>query len=272
MQNITQEYTIGFYDSSGVFSIYAKQDDLGRMLKFHLYDDNLEDYRSLLSDPSLLITVREQLPSGVRLPDVPVDVSQAVDLDDLSVTIPLTQLMLQESGTAICELVFSNLDGEYILSTVQFKLIIASSFAQVDPHTKELYDTWTELYIKINQEIDEAYSLLNEISESAVKGYADEAHMWADGNTPAEHPEDTPSATNNAKYYSLSAKASEQEANLWATGGDPEYSIPGPTNNAMYYAGQAMGASGIFNGTVAEWEALPVTDKNKITTVILIDG
>lgn len=37
MQTVIQEFTIGFFDSSGVFSIYAKKDDVGRALKFHIY-------------------------------------------------------------------------------------------------------------------------------------------------------------------------------------------------------------------------------------------
>lgn len=47
MQSVIQEFTIGFFDSSGVFSIYMKRDDTNRIVKFHIVD-NAEDYREFI--------------------------------------------------------------------------------------------------------------------------------------------------------------------------------------------------------------------------------
>lgn len=147
MRSVTQAFTIGFYDSSGVFSIYAKKDDVGRALKFHLADGT-NDYSEILSDPNLIICVREILPSGFNLPDVPVDIGN-VNVEEQSVVVPLTKEMLQESGTAECEVVFSSGLDHKILSTTPFKLIIQDAFNRRESATDIMFDTWTELYIEI---------------------------------------------------------------------------------------------------------------------------
>lgn len=147
MQKAVQEFTIGFFDSSGVFSIYAKKDDTNRAVKFHIADGG-NDYAELLTEGHLVISVRVKLPDGHILPDVPVDVS-AVDPQDMSVTVPLTKEMLQESGVVMCELVFASTADGKLVSTTHFNIIVQNNFSGVDPATQLMFDTWTELYVAV---------------------------------------------------------------------------------------------------------------------------
>ena len=63
----------------------------------------------------------------------------------------------------------------------------------------------------------------------AMNGQAEVAEAWATGGSGG-----TPSATNNAKYYSDHAN---EQAQAWATGGSG--GTPSATNNAKYYSEQA---------------------------------
>jgi predicted phosphodiesterase len=88
-----------------------------------------------------------------------------------------------------------------------------------------------------------------EDAQEAAESARDTAAQWATGGTTG-----TPSATNNAKYYSeqagssataasgsaTSASGSADTAAQWATGGTT--GTPGATNNAKYYAEQAEAA------------------------------
>lgn len=151
MQKAIQEFTIGFYDSSGVFSIYAKQDDTERVVKFHLYDEGNE-YTDLLNTGNLTALVREELPSGITIPDIEIP-SANIDATNSSIVVPITSDMVQEAGVAICDLVFiETIFGSEprILSTIRFKLIIsASMIAPNGGKEKEWFDNWTELYIHL---------------------------------------------------------------------------------------------------------------------------
>ena len=281
MQKVIQEFTIGFYDSTGVFSIYAKQHDTGRMLKFHLQDLD-EDYAELLNDDQITVTLREQLPNGKSIPDVPIDPSY-IDKEELSVSVPITKDMIQMAGVAICDLVFGSLIDETIISTVKFKLIIDDILPVPESgYERKWFDTWTELWVKLKalenrmeenetvREDNEAIRQSNEaerqaaeqVRESRVQEQVDEAHGYAvmSGSYMRIAGESADSASDSADL-----------AHMWANGKADGLSIPSATNNAMFYAGQAMGASGIFNGTTAQWDALPETEKAKISTVILSD-
>ena len=351
MQNSLQEFTIGFFDSSGVFSIYAKQYDTERLLKFHL-DDEGQEYDELLRTANLTAWVREELPNGNSIPDIEIP-SEYIDAEDSSITVPITADMVEQAGTAVCDLLFMERvsDDEFkLLSTTRFKLIIAAApTAPTSGREKEWFDNWTELYIALKtleshieteeairednedirvsnentrvsnenlrishentRESNETTRLSNEttrqsnedtrlanetaretaetarataedardaaedirieneqtrisnevarqtaetsraeaeqareaaeaIRESRVQEQVDEAHMWANGNTSSTAPEDTPSATNNSKYWCQQA-------------------------HQIYES--------VFNGTVAEWNALSTEDKAKFVTVILLD-
>lgn len=351
MQNSLQEFTIGFFDSSGVFSIYAKQYDTERLLKFHL-DDEGQEYSELLATENLIAMVREQLPNGNSIPDIEIP-SEYIDAENSSITVPLTADMVQQAGVAVCDLVFIEMVNgtePHVLSTTRFKLIIAAApTAPSSGREKEWFDNWTELYIALKalethieteestRQDNEATRIDNEnvrvsnentrisaetarisaettraasetvrisnetvrvsaederitaeeirianenvrvsneetrtadettrqaaeaeritaeearisaeaardaaeqIRETRVQEQVDEAHMWADGNTSSTAPEDTPSATNNSKYWCQQA-------------------------HQIYES--------VFNGTVAEWNALSIEDKAKFVTVILLD-
>lgn len=323
MQEAIQEFTIGFYDSSGVFSIYAKEDDTERTVKFHLYDEGNE-YTDLLNTGNLTAFVREELPSGGALPDIEIP-SSYIDAENSSITVPLTADMLQEPGVALCDLLFMERVSttEFnLLSTTRFKLIISDNVGTPKSGvTKEWFENWTELYIHLKilesqiedgederqnnetirvdnenerisaenirvsnentrisnettrednetvRQANEAARAANEterginetqrqdsetarataeserqqaelVRESKVQGQVDEAHKWANGNTSSTAPEDTPSATNNAMYWCQQA-------------------------HQIY--------DSVFNGTVAEWNALSLGEKAKYVTVLLID-
>lgn len=358
MQNSLQEFTIGFFDSSGVFSIYAKQYDTERLLKFHL-DDEGQEYDELLRTANLTAWVREELPNGNSIPDIEIP-SEYIDAEDSSITVPITADMVQQAGTAVCDLLFMERvsDDEFkLLSTTRFKLIIAAApTAPTSGREKEWFDNWTELYISLKtlethieteeatrqdneetridnentrisnenlrishentresnettrqsnestrqsneiaretaetvrdtaetardtaetarataedardvaenireenetarqtaetaranaedarDEAEQAREAAEAIRESRVQEQVDEAHMWANGNTSSTAPEDTPSATNNSKYWCQQA-------------------------HQIYES--------TFNGTVAEWNALSTEDKAKFVTVILLD-
>lgn len=304
MQTVIQEFTIGFFDASGVFSVYAKKDDVGRALKFHIYD-NSNDYAELLSDPRLVVSMRVVLPNGFNLPDVPVS-HDAIDPEELSVTVPLLKEVLQQSGIVKCELMFAIAAEHSLISTTHFQIIVIDSFNRKEPETEVMFDTWSELYIEIQTlkteiETDEAERVENEnirvsnenirisnentrisneqsretaeaareaaeqIRESRVQEQVDEAHMWANGSTDKT---DKPSSTNNAKSYSYDSEA-------WAVGKrggvDVQPSDVTYENNAKYYAAQARAVSGLFNGTVTEWNALSADEKANYRTVILVD-
>lgn len=281
MQKVIQEFTIGFYDSTGVFSIYAKQHDTGRMLKFHLQDLD-EDYAELLNDDQITVTLREQLPNGKSIPDVPIDPSY-IDKEELSISVPITKDMIQMAGVAICDLTFGSLVDESIISTVKFKLIIDDILPVPESgYEREWFDTWTELWVKLKalencmeenetvREDNEVIRQSNEaerqaaeqVRESRVQEQVDEAHGYAvmSGSYMQIAGESADSASDSADL-----------AHMWTNGKADGLSVPSATNNAMFYAGQAMGASGIFNGTTAQWDALPETEKAKISTVILSD-
>ena len=151
MQNSLQEFTIGFFDSSGVFSIYAKQYDTERLLKFHL-DDEGQEYSELLATENLIAMVREQLPNGNSIPDIEIP-SEYIDAEDSSITVPITADMVEQAGTAVCDLVFIEMVNgtePHVLSTTRFKLIIANAPGAPDSgREKEWFDNWTELYIHL---------------------------------------------------------------------------------------------------------------------------
>lgn len=151
MQNSLQEFTIGFFDSSGVFSIYAKQYDTERLLKFHL-DDEGQEYSELLRTANLTAFVREELPNGNSIPDIEIP-SEYIDAEDSSITVPITADMVEQAGTAVCDLLFMERvsDDEFkLLSTTRFKLIIANAPGAPDSgREKEWFDNWTELYIHL---------------------------------------------------------------------------------------------------------------------------
>lgn len=335
MQNITQEFTIGFFDSSGTFSIYVKQDDTNRILKFHLMDTT-DEYSSLLNNNNLKVCVREVLPTGTLLPIIPID-SSYIDAANSAVSVPITAEMVREYGIATCDLLFyEEINGDTsLLSTTTFKLVVDKN--PVAPQNGQSIDTWTELYIQLvalearvnaaettriqeentrvsnentrianetgrvaaettrvsaenvrinnenirqynetsRQTAEAAREAAEQVREATVQQQVDKAHMWADGMTDSS---DQPSATNNAKYYSEQAadkadKAADyvNDAHMWTNGNGSGMGVPSATNNAMFYAGKAMAISGLFNGTKAEWDALPAEDKSKIGTVVLID-
>ena len=285
MQPILQTFTIGFFDSSGIFSVYTKKDDVGRALKFHIYDD-MRDYTELLSDPHLAITLRVILPSGFNLPDVPVDRS-AVDVSTQSVTVPITAEMVQQTGTARCELVFAtSLDN--VISTTHFKLIVTDSFNRVEPATEPLFDTWTELYIKIS-EIEDKYEEAEEIRvanentriDNENTRIANENARISQENTrqtaetardTAEQQRDTAEQQRDAAEQVRESRVQEQvdEAHMWADGMTESTDKPSATNNARYYAMSAMAISGLFTGSEAEWNALPLADKANYRAVLLV--
>ena len=230
MQEVIQEFTIGFYDSSGVFSIYMKQDDTNRTIVFHIVD-NAEDYTEFLSNPHLVMSLREQLPNGDFLPDIPID-KRDLDLNTLSLTIHVTKEMLQQSGVANCELMFSSTEDGLIITTVPFKLIIEQSFmATPDEGTQEDFHTWTELYIEVRAleddvSADELVRVSNEnerisqentrMAQEAQRQVAEaererivgeqvqQAEAWAKGTrggVPVSSSDET--YNNNAAHYSI---------------------------------------------------------------------
>lgn len=274
MQKVIQEFTIGFYDSTGVFSIYAKQHDTGRMLKFHLQDLD-EDYAELLNDDQITVTLREQLPNGKSIPDVPIDPSY-IDKEELSISIPITKDMIQMAGTAICDLAFGSLIDETIISTVRFKLIIEEIFPVPESgYEREWFDNWTELYVKLKaleksmiehetvREENEVVREENEVIRQSNEEERQAAELVRESKVQEQ--------VDEAHGYAVISENSADLAHMWANGKADGLSVPSATNNAMFYAGQAMGASGIFNGTTAQWDALPETEKAKISTVILSD-
>jgi hypothetical protein len=228
MQGAIQEFTIGFFDSSGVFSVYAKQDDTERFIKFCIIDRE-QEYTSLLNTENLRVFVREELPDGGALPDIEID-SSYIDAANSTVTVPITADMLRIPGTAVCDLLFMERVGDKefrLLSTTRFKLIIVDNVGTPQSGiTKEWFDNWTELYVELetlrvnfdgkdeewthNEEtrIDNENKRISaeNIRESRVQEQVDEAHMWANGNTQATDPDDTPSLTNNSKYYCQKAQ------------------------------------------------------------------
>lgn len=293
MQPILQDFTIGFFDSSGVFSVYAKKDDVGRGLKFHIYD-NLHDYSELLSDVQLSISLRVVLPSGFNLPDIPVDKS-GVDISEQSVIVPITAEMVQQVGTARCEVVFAT-GLDHIISTTHFKLIVVDSFNRIEPETEVMFNTWTEYYIKLDTlyntiTTDEARRVENENTR-----ISNENIRIANENTRIEH-ENTRIASETTRESNESARVSAEtardtaeqqreaaervresrvqeqvdEAHMWANGMATGLDTPSATNNAEYYAKKAQGISGIFNGTKAEWDNLPISERVKFFTVIIVD-
>lgn len=287
MQFVIQEFTIGFFDSSGVFSIYAKEDDIGRVLKFHLYD-GVQEYDELLSDPDLLITVRVILPDGHILPDVPVDKS-GLDTDNKSISIPLTAEMVQQSGVAHCELVFASITDDKIISTTHFNLVIDQAYNGIDPDAKVIFDTWTELYIAIKtleaditskEELrvgNENTRVSNENTRVANENerVSNEATRVSNeaGRVSAEAARDTAEQQREAAERIRESRVQEQvdEAHMWADGMNTTEDRPSATNNAKFYALQAQAVSGIFNGIKADWDALPLSEKAKYQTVILTD-
>ena len=127
MQNIEQEFTVGFFDSSETFSAYAKQNDTDRVLKIRIADEG-QDYSPLLNDANLTVFVRGRLPCGT----VPVEVEISrdnIDAANSSITVPIVAEMVEKAGTAVCDVAFKEQIGERhsLLSTAHFKLIISGN-------------------------------------------------------------------------------------------------------------------------------------------------
>lgn len=274
MQSVIQEFTIGFYDTSGVFSIYAKQHDTGRKLKFHLCDLD-EDYAELLNDDQIIITLREQLPNGKSVPDIPIDLSN-VDKEELSVTVPITKDMIQMAGTAICELTFGSLIDETIISTVKFKLIIDEILPVPESgYEREWFDTWTELWVSLK-----ALEYQVETHESERVTNEEER---VENETTRTSNEETREANEAARITAEQQRDEAEQAreaagtgiidtaHMWANGMAEGYDEPSATNNARAYAMVAQAVSGLFNGTAAEWESLPLSEKQNYRTVVLND-
>ena len=248
MQSVIQEFTIGFFDSSGVFSIYTKKDDIGRVLKFHLYD-GVQEYDELLSDTDLLITVRVVLPDGHILPDVPVDRS-GLDAEDKSISIPLTAEMVQQSGVTQCELVFASTTDSKIISTTHFKLVIDKAYNDIDPDTQVMFDTWTELYIAIK-------TLESDITSKEELRVANENTRISNENIRIEN-ETARVSAETARVSAETARVSAEDTRIIQ-------------EEAREEAEQIRAANMIFTGTVAEWAALPTDTKAKYKTVIITD-
>lgn len=288
MQDVIQEFTIGFFDSSGVFSIYMKQDDTDRVIKFHIMD-SAEDYREFLSNPHLIITVREQLPSGDMLPDIPID-KQDLDLETMSLTIHVTKAMLQQCGIANCELMFSSTEDGLIITTVPFKLIIEESFMTIPNDSTQIeFDNWTELYIALRSMQDQVESgeeirVENEnerISqenarqaaeverEHAVGDQVKQAEAWAKGTRdgiPVTSSDET--YENNAKYYAIDSRDSSiisgsfmrmagkhaEDSEAYAIGKRNGIDVPSTDetyqNNSKYYRDQAASIMAELDGTI----------------------
>lgn len=281
MQDVIQEFTIGFFDSSGVFSIYMKQDDTDRVIKFHIMD-NAEDYREFLSNPYLIITVREQLPSGDMLPDIPID-KQDLDLETMSLTIHVTKAMLQQSGIANCELMFSSIEDGLIITTVPFKLIIEESFMTIPNDSTQIeFDNWTELYIALRSmqdqvESGETFRVENEnerISQENARQAAEaerehvvgdqvkQAEAWAKGTRDGVPVETSDEAYhNNSRYYSELAENDKNAADeysekseAYAVGKRNGVDVPDTDetyhNNSKYYRDQAAAIMAELDGTI----------------------
>lgn len=302
MQKVIQEFTIGFFDSSGVYSIYVKQLDTNRSILFH-FDDLGESYSQLLNDNKITITLRETLPNGNPIPDIPIPLSN-IDKTALTLTVPVTADMTEQAGVAVCDLAFFNTQTQEILSTTRFKLIIeAAGGVPSGGKEKEWFDNWTELYISLktletdltaeellwNQNEDTRVTNENNrvsaenvrISHENIRVSAENIRIANETNRVSaenirvtnEESRVSAEAAREAAEQVRESRVQEQvdEAHMWANGKADGLSVPSATNNAMFYAGQAMGASGIFNGTTAQWDALPETEKAKISTVILSD-
>ena len=110
------------------------------------------------------------------------------------------------------------------------------------------YSTYTITYTDGNSDTFTIYSA--QAAAAAAEGSAEAAEAWATGGTSG-----TPSATNNAKYYSeqaadeavsaggsaAAADTSAQAAEAWATGGSS--GTPSASNNAKHYSEVAEAAA-----------------------------
>lgn len=277
MQEVIQEFTIGFFDSSGVFSVYAKKDDVGRALKFHIYDEQ-RDYSELFSDTGLNVSIRVVLPSGFNLPDVPVD-RHAIDAETQSVTVPITAEMVQQTGTALCELMFASSDDK-VISTTHFKLIVVDSFNRKEPVTEPLFNTWTELYIEVSRMKDDFADAEEIRVENENTRISNENIRIANENDRVTHETERQTAEISRNTAEQQREAAERvresrvqeqvdEAHMWADGMTTSTDKPSATNNARYYAMSAMSISGLFTGSKAEWNALPIADKANYRAVLL---
>lgn len=132
MNPITNEYTLGFYDSEGVFTVYAKQKDTERQLTFRLVD-NLGSY---IIDNNVVVIFRETFSTGQKL--LPQVIQPTISEDGDAISFQLTSQMLAVNGIANCEIAFiDGLDSD--ISFDEDGNITNSNYQQLTSRTFKLY-------------------------------------------------------------------------------------------------------------------------------------
>ena len=111
MNKVSQEYTLGFFDTNGIFTIYAKQFDTQRELVFYLEDDLVEH----ILEKNTYLLFREVYADGTSLFPTLLDPS-CLDATGHKVTFMLSRDMLAVEGIARCELAFIQSNGTIVIN------------------------------------------------------------------------------------------------------------------------------------------------------------
>lgn len=180
MTPVIETYPLGFYDDNGIETLYAKQNDTERWVKFKLEDNQLGEY---IIDNKWTILFREHFSDGSNLMPQILDKSAIVD-NNTALQFQLTSDMLSVPGVANCEIAIvksgtsisfddegkiTNLNLQQ-LTTTTFNLYIdacVNDVGSIDQKDPDLLDLMT-LIITIQG--NEEYRVRNEKERVAREG------------------------------------------------------------------------------------------------------
>lgn len=231
MNPVTKESVLGFYDEYGIETIFTKQEDTERIVKFSLVDE-LSDY--VLDDTNYII-FRERFSNDFILPPVILDKTEVLSEDGTVLTLKLTRDMLAVSGIAHCDLCFIICENEpefdeegklitydaQVLTTQTFKLFISPSVYEGDDHnslTQDYIDLIMPIVIKLDNIVkhDQEYTAneeirkANEIERQAAESNRDSAEQQRGENE--SHRQEAEANRISAEDSRVTAETARSEA------------------------------------------------------------
>lgn len=108
--NTVKNAELSLYNDSGIVTIYAKQNDTARSVRFKIID-NHKSFKIPVEDPDFHIYIKERFPDNTTL--LPVEVNSA-NITDGAVIVHFNAEMLAQAGVCKCELVMIRSTSESI--------------------------------------------------------------------------------------------------------------------------------------------------------------
>lgn len=206
---IIKETNVAFYDNLGQITIYAKQYDTERCIKFNFLDEEDQYVNLPVDDPNFIGIWRQKAPNGTIFPHI----LTREELDPEFVIVKLSAQMLSITGIAQCELVLGYTNG-LIQLTPEGMIENEEDIHILTSHTFALYIQPTATgetvplsqkseIVELTDKVIAAQATIHE-AENIGKEWADKAKEWAVG--PSDTSKDRGTDDYNAKYFAEQAE------------------------------------------------------------------